>query len=445
MIYLLLFLLLILALDFYYLFGKDILSPSLIASIMFMISTFVAALNMRIWGVTIHSKTIIVILSTLMSFGLGEFLTRFIFYNKERYNAKIENIPNAIIIESKKLFVIFIFFLIGFLGYLSTTIQLAKLAGWKHGVGLIDYAHYVRLHPEIYGVPAFERFFNWWKNFCKIFVFVISFIFLRNYILNKVKKYFYLIFIVFYFLFNFLSGGRAELIDYFIFICFIAICFYMHTKSWNSKYYYKVIKTILKATFLFLVIFLIAGNLRSKNVFGRVWRVLSLYIGESIPLLDNYLMNPRAPDSLFGENTLFGIYRFLRKFSDSIPYLYAPYEFTTFINGESGNVYTMIRRYHEDFGYLGLFALSFFISSVYTFCLITVRKKNDWRLMIYAMCFSPIINISIEERLFIYIVDIGYIAILIISIGVFYFVIGKNKSNLKKIFLYKNKLQNLQK
>ena len=119
----------------------------------------------------------------------------------------------------------------------------------------------------------------------------------------------------------------------------------------------------------------------------------------SIPSLDEYLTNFRPHGSYFGENTLFGVYRFMGHFSDSIPQLYAPYDFICF-NDTCGNVYTAIRRYHEDYGYKGLYIIVFIISFIYRLVFNYCQYKYNFILLLYAMYCFPFVELSIEERFF---------------------------------------------
>lgn len=434
MIYILLLLLILLSLFYYMLFCKDILSPSFIATLMFTISTFVASLNAKKWGFSFDGFSLIVVITTLLSIGLGEVVARL---NFERIGTKLKPVEHELyIIRKRNLIILFLFFLIGFLGYLYSTIEMAKLLGWRGGRHLIDCAHYVRNHPEKYGVPFIERFFSWWKNFCKIFVYILSFFFLYNLILKNKITWIYLVFILFYFGLIVLSGGRMDLIYLFLSWGVVGICFFMQKGNWNPKYNVCIVKICLIAVLVFFCLFLLAGNLRSQKSFGRIWRVISLYVGESIPLLDKYFSFPKSDDSWFGENTLFGVYRFLRKFNKSIPYFYGPYEFTAFSNGESGNLYTIIRRYHEDFGFVGLYLLSSFLGFFYTFFLLKVRNKQNWSLLLYSMCIAPIFEVSIDDILFLSIVDVGYIAILFITVFLYNLMSGTYNKYVKMLFSF---------
>ena len=92
---------------------------------------------------------------------------------------------------------------------------------------------------------------------------------------------------------------------------------------------------------------------------------------------------------------------------------YAPYDFVEF-NGISGNVYTAIRRYHQDLGIVGLYGLMFFLGFFYAFFYLLVNKRSCFGLLLYAYIIAPIVEISIEERFFMSILTHSKIPIIIL-------------------------------
>jgi oligosaccharide repeat unit polymerase len=159
---------------------------------------------------------------------------------------------------------------------------------------------------------------------------------------------------------------------------------------------------------LFLAIFVFVGSFRNDKMLKMPFIIISNYIGQSIPLLNDFILHPRPPDVYFGENTLFGIYSFLRKLGFDYPFFYAPYDFTV-LGDLRGNVYTIIRRYLEDFGYFGLFFLMFSLGFFYSSLFFMVRKRKDLLLLLYASIFFPIVEIVIEERFFMSVVSSGMV------------------------------------
>ena len=91
MIWVLLFLLIALDILLFIFFDRNILSPSVLAVSMFVLSTFIACLNIEAWQFTISAYTVVMIMTSLMALGAGEFLVR-LFYCK-RIQSKNNHVP----------------------------------------------------------------------------------------------------------------------------------------------------------------------------------------------------------------------------------------------------------------------------------------------------------------------------------------------------------------
>lgn len=67
--------------------GRDLMAPSVIMSIMFILSTSVALMNANYWDVTICYKTTIIISTGLLAFILAEILFRYVICRQLRGRA----------------------------------------------------------------------------------------------------------------------------------------------------------------------------------------------------------------------------------------------------------------------------------------------------------------------------------------------------------------------
>lgn len=196
----------------------------------------------------------------------------------------------------------------------------------------------------------------------------------------------------------------------------------------------KILKAGIFGIMMFLCIFIAVGSLKSSIFVEKAFSAISFYAGMSIPSLDDYFLNPRPKGEYFGEHVLFGVYGFLREFDDSIPEFYAPYDFVSF-NGTKGNVYTVIRRYHQDFGLFGLYSLMFFLGFFYGFFYLWVNKKSCFSLLVYGFIIAPIVEASIEERFFMSIVSHSRIAVIILLyFGFVFFTNKKFRQNFSVVF-----------
>lgn len=403
MIWVLLFLLIAFDIFLFILFDRNILSPSVLAVSMFVLSTLVACLNIRVWQFTISSYTVVMIMTSLFALGAGEFIVR-LFYCGWNQREGIEIPKEPIEISTLLIICVCVVLCLLFIHYMQELMRVAIAAGYRKDEGLL-FVQYVRkasLHTEVYG--WIDRLAGWSVTFASVIAYVFLYILCYNLIFFKKIKFLYIIPVMTYLPYIVFSGGRTQFIYIIAFLIIVGGTFYLQKNRWSLKSVLSVIKAGLGGVIVFLCIFIVVGSLKNTSVFKSAFSTISFYTGMSIPSLDDYFLNPRPKGEYFGEHVLFGIYGFLREFNDSIPDFYAPYDFVSF-NGTSGNVYTVIRRYHQDFGLLGLYGLMFFLGFFYSFFYLLVSKKSCFGLLLYGYIIAPIVEIAIEERFFMSVVS----------------------------------------
>lgn len=440
MIYLLLILLICLDIFVYILFDRNILSPSVIGITMFVVSTFLAVLYKNKWDYAFHISTVLIIITALMFLSAGELLVRLNLhrYSQFRYINYKEN--EAINISFIKILFILIIFSLLLIIYYKDTVRLACEAGYKKGQGvlMLAYARIGQLNEKGKFHPR-SRFCNYTFTFIKCIAYVFTYIFLYNKIVCKQKHCFKYLLPFFLFIpYVVLTTGRTEFIYIAVLWIILGSCFFMQTKQWNPRYTFKIVKIALVGIFLFFVAFILAGMQRSSTLGEHVFDTIAAYAGGSIPSLDYYFNEYNSsPNEYFGQHTLFGIYDFVRIFDKSIPKFYKPYDFVYF-NSFGGNVYSIIRRYHQDFGFFGLYFMMFFLGVFYSlFFLCVNNSRKNSKLLLYTMFFFPIVEMSIEERFFMNVISWGSINITIFLIIIFRLFVKSNKKWKQIIFTYK--------
>ncbi|WP_296023794.1 O-antigen polymerase [uncultured Treponema sp.] len=443
MIWILLFLLIAFDILLFIFFDRNILSPSVLAVSMFVLSTFVACLNIETWKFHISSYTVVMIMTSLIALGAGEFVVRLFYY--KRIQSKNNYIPLESIKLSNKM-VLFISMVMSFLcfHYLNELMRLAIAAGYSKNAGLlfVAYVRIASLKPEVYG--RIDRLAGWSCTFAEVFAYIFLYIVCFNKIFFNKFNLLYLLPIITYLPYTIFSGGRTEFIYIIAFIIVVGGTFYLQKNRWRGKSMFKILKAGILGIILFFCIFIAIGSLKNSIFIKKAFSTISFYTGMSIPSLDDYFLNPRPKGEYFGEHVLFGIYKFLKVFDNSIPQFYAPYDFVDF-NGTKGNVYTVIRRYHQDFGLFGLYILMFFLGLFYGFFYLWVNKKQSFCLLVYGTIIAPIIEASIEERFFMSIISHSRIAVIMfLYFGFVFFTNKKFRQSFSIIFApVKDKRQNI--
>lgn len=434
MIYVLLFLLIELLLFFYFLFDRNILSPSVIATGMFAISSYVASLYMHKWHATISMHTILIITTSLLAMGVGEFIVHCMQYKRIQSTpfTKIEKSPISV---KRKYVVFFLFFsLILLFIYYKDTVRIATEAGYKKGGSvLMLWSARVATINEDGKFSGRSRFAKYSFTVIKNFAYLFSYIYLYNRIYFRKKSFICLLPIFMFVPFIILSTGRTEFIYLIAFLTVIGSIFFMQCHNWNPMYTFKIIRIGFIGFLCFLLLFIFVGALKSSTIISKAGDTLAFYSGLSIPSLDYYFEHQPYPrGELFGEHTLFGIYGILhRMFPDTIPSLFIPAEMVNFYHVR-GNVYTALRRYHQDFGYLGLYLIMFFIGFLYSFLFLKVnRTAKRHGLLFYGLILPPLVEMSIEERFFMLIVSYQALQNFVISWLLFRFFIDRHIDDAK--------------
>ena len=433
MLYILFLIEILLIFIFFILFGKNIITPSLLALLMFTTSTLVAILNIAKWKINISEKTVLISITSFATLCLGELYSRIIFignHKPQNNNRKVNDDSIPILVKNNVVLIISLFALLVIIYYYKETVKLAERAGFKSGAGmlLLAYAREASLDEgaSIEGMSGLSILLS---LIVKSIAYIFAYIFLHNKIkCQKQGNFLLLLPVVLYIPLIVLSAGRTQFI-YLIAFCFIiGITFFMQKKNWNPVYVYKILLIGFLAIAIFLVIFTASGSLKAKSSRLSPLDTISIYAGLSIPSLDKYLTTDyiKFQNNYFGEHTLFGIYAILSKFDKTIPHFSKPYEFSSF-NGYGGNVYTAIRRYYQDYGYFGLYFMMFFLGFLYSYIFLKNRNKiKSLAYILYCSMLSPIIEISIEERFFLSLINLSNLKFIFFII-LFYFIFIEQK------------------
>lgn len=189
------FFLILMDILFYIFFDRNILSPSVIGTSMFVVSTLFAVFNKNNWEYSFSSVTVLVIISSLLVFATGEFLVRLCMYKRSQFR-EIKYKNNAPIDVSFTL-ILGIVFVFGLLlgNYYKETVKLAKAMGYGKESGALMLA-YARMATTSRKDISVSR--NLLANYSFIFIKAIAYVFSYIFLYNKIvfsKKTLFAIFI----------------------------------------------------------------------------------------------------------------------------------------------------------------------------------------------------------------------------------------------------------
>ncbi len=420
MVYILILFLLTLFFISFIVTGQDLLSPWVISCLMFILSALFIVPNINAWNVEIGIFTIITIGVGLSSFGFGEMIVRKLSYKKIQTSKIKPAKKEQLNIHYSVLIFFIIFMLIVTYFYYKQVLQLAYAAGYSPSSDL-PMLRFARIATTSNIMDTVET--NKLLGQCVIlsysYAYLMVYILVHNTIFGKFRKSYilYILPIMIFLVQVILTGGRTQfiyLVGSFLLTFFII---YQIKIGWKYTQNLKYVKNAMIVFISMLLIFYLLGTFTGKTSKLNLVETMSIYTGSSIVAFDNFLdtymsgtSNVLSSSKLFGENTLYGIYGILRMLGFDVPNLVNQADFIS-LGAYETNIYTSYMRYIKDFSYLGFILIEMFLGILYSFMYqkIKIINRSSIFIVIYAIMFQVIIEISIEERFFMNVLSIGYI------------------------------------
>lgn len=240
-------------------------------------------------------------------------------------------------------------------------------------------------------------------NFTMIFAYIYTYLVVNNILCKTNKKRIIVrsLPIVLYCIDSMLMGARG----YIIYLAIAGVTYFyilLQRKSgWKSKQGFKTIKKIAYVFMALAILFVVAGSFIGKSSEGSIFYKISIYLGGGIALFNDYISTGGMDSPAFGAITFFNLYKYLMRFGFPDYTKYFQFEFRY----DWGNVYTAVRRYHQDFGFLGVIVCVSIFAVVLSWLYHSIKKDNsnklvDLRLIIYGMLVRSIFLFFIDDELF---------------------------------------------
>ena len=423
-----------LAITYYYIFKKDVLSVSFLSCIIFILSTLAAFISYKIDGswnyVELHQQTAIYIVISMICVGIGEFIVKKIICknNKsEKKDIKFINVTNLKIIICVA-FLIITFFLI--------YTDMCEITNTK---GLSKVINAYKLNSVMYNdSDNIEQIIFIYTQMYSVSI-VIGIIFLYIYINNlcfnyKLKSNFKFIMpIIISMLLSMLLGGRSAIMRFIVaaFIFFMII--YRRKRKINLLKFVRIGLMILIIVLPLFYMLLGAIGQSTQNSFVNY---MTFYLGSPIPGFDEYLeneYNKQVVSKHFGENTFVGIQQILYKIHIIDYYNIYQSEWLDFGNGLKSNVFTGIKTYFQDFGLYGIVGFQILFGIIYSYLYYKAKDSNYKYLIFYGLISLTLIDQFRSEKIFNSLVRIDtlvyIISIILITWFLFNFKFERKYSN----------------
>lgn len=433
MIYILFFGLCCMFVTAYLMNQKDILSPWVITIGMFLVSTFFAILNIDTWQFTLSPLTVFVILTGVFAFGVGEILISAAFEKhavpKRKQNRGISRIeiPQTVVI------VIVLGMVAGLAVMIKQTYEISLLAGNTNGLAsMLEYARKMYIIPGYTIGKASIHISLLGKAFSAVFLYF----FINNLHAGKNRRdVLYLFPVVLYLCMAALGTGRTFMIEFLGMVIIFHFLIERKKNGWMTIHVWKIVLIAAAALGVFFILFFLFGFITGKSQGGKLLDMVSVYTGMSIPSLDYWLNKAKDLSTVFGEETLYGVTSVLRKLNlvhlkETVRHL----EFVDF-GDASGNVYTCLRRYINDYGYVGMLFMQGAVGAFYSLFYNNIKKENGFGILLifYGVLMYPLFMQSIDELILSSYLSTSYMYLAVYILVIYFVLMRVSKKKVGKL------------
>jgi len=393
--YILLIVLLIELIIVYGFNGKNVVSPSFIATGGFILSTGVLILSRDFFQYTLTYTSVLIISFVIICILIGELVAskfRFSMNTNLRVPTKSIDSKRLILIPKFVILILFLFVIASGILYLYDAYLFSLSVGNTPG-NIFGIAKYVRFSGVDYSPSIFISQSN---LLSECIVYLVFYSYSYNLILFKKNRLHYL-FPLLGFIPHILSYDGRTIIIKILSIC-ILIYFTLNKQknNWAKGNNRKILVVGIMSLLAFLFIFRFLGYRTDSSINNSLWNNLSEYISSGLVGLDKYVLSGAEKSDIFGKNVLTAFYGTLRGLGLSVP-LYSTNDiFFTYAGGES-NIYTGLKGYIADFTMIGLFISMF----MWGYCITSLKNKiriggvSIIKVFLLGLFFYPVILISI--------------------------------------------------
>ena len=344
---------------------RDILAPSVMMCVMFIISTIFALLNIKTWS-SIHYEfeTTIIIAGGIFVFILAETFYRLVFSKHSvRKPNSIENIRNQMerIVMPKYFLVILVFLNIFVIFWYYLEIRRITSA---LGIGSANiFASFRRVYTRLnvaFESSDVEMVSTLLSQFMKLtkgagficLYLLVTEIVAREWKVRKVlKKNILLVINIFLSVLpSLMLAGRNDLMQL---VAAGLVYYYIvwhRYNGWHRNISWKYVKWGIGIIIVGIPSFYGMLFLMGRSTTKTMLEYVSVYIGSSIALFNNFLGNPVEAPRVFGEETLLGIHQTLYRLGFPTYVKNRHLEYRHLNTLFTSNIYSFFRRLIHDFG-----------------------------------------------------------------------------------------------
>lgn len=378
--------------------GHDLFYPWVMVAASFFICTVLALLNLDYWQYGFHANTCLVIIAALSAFGVGSLFASHILGANQVVSYK-KRMPYSIPWYLSLMTAIFVLLLA-----VNSARELYQLSvSYGNSGGYAQMLPIVRrlIEDRLLDLPRSNAVANLVAlsaAICFMYYFIYNFVWFGW---RKVSPWL-LLPVLSYLPHVILSTGRLGFLLLTISCITITGFLYQQKNGSSFKNNVRIIMSMGVIFVLFFGAFFTAGSLTWKGVSAEhgPFKVISHYAGAQIPALDSYLNGATKPeDEWIGTHTLIGPYGNLRSLGVNVPNSGFILEFTAFANVDT-NIYTPLRRYIQDYGFMGMIFICLLLGILYTAAFHLIKCRGEgYALMVYTLFAWPLFTFGMEDNI----------------------------------------------
>lgn len=384
------------------LFKREVISPSFLLSIAFLIASLDLFINRKNWY--FDNKDVVVIISLgILFFELGCFLVDILRPNKlKEYNYASNK---EVMISPYKLWIYFVFQIMLYsmiTVFVCHTMGLnVNLSGLSNAIG-----GYYELNQNgaIEGLPFIlniGQIFNTSGIYYLLFILVllkvrrqkVPFVLYSNIILGIGG--------------SLLTGTKTSFFMYLVAV----IVMYFFLRGKNTSDIQRVgIKSIIEIIISILVVvtgFTLLSSIQGRNIENvSAVDTVSTYIGAPIKNLETFITSYGNNYGIFGAQTFADTYKWLYRVTGNTNFNVANvYAYNWVLNKGLGNVYTLFMPLFNDFGYTGTYFVMLLLGCFCQLCYNSAKSKKpkgiiNFRIIFYSYLSFAIIFSFFSNKIF---------------------------------------------
>ena len=400
----------------------DFFSPSFIVCLVFTFGAALALYATKSWGIPesiFSAKATWIMLSGTAVFILFEHLTRRIVLPKDRLKKRasqyVESKP--IHVNSLKMMVLIIICILGTALYVLAVYNKVRANGYSGGfnfAAIAVYNHRLSFLDDVEGGAG--RITSYLNTAARMAMYICMYIFFNNVVScrEKIKANLKYFIPVVTWIPNILvtssRGSYLQVAGAMVLFFYVSLCRRNHWVKMR-KNHHKLIKyaAISFAVILFAFYAVSATGLIGRTTEKNFIDTITIYLGAPIIHFHQFITNPPANVSYFGQETFTKLLPVLQRFGMNVERVSGQMEVRTITGIYRGNVYTFFRRPYHDFGLFGMYliiALTAILFSYFYYKKIYGKYqsyKNDRVLILYSYFFYIIYIFAIDCAIYLYV------------------------------------------